>query len=315
MTTEKGSIAHAFSDSECGGVCPAPVDLCAVRLTGGLGNQLFQYATGRGVAIRNGVQLYLDSYTGFERDCYERTFALHHFDIAGRLLRKSTCEELWRSTKLSRAFRRKREALRLRWLNLNFDPAIYNLKVRGQMLLDGTWQSPRYFEDVACQIRKELILRTELSPRSRDLAEQIAHTDGSISIHIRRLHGYAVSGKRVGGPSFICGPDYYRNGLCIITQHVESPFAYVFTDEPFDLEGLRLPCPSLVIDHNRGERDYEDLFLMSKCRHHIIANSSFSWWGAWLNGQSNSIVCAPRNFTPHVGKPIRDVYPANWRVI
>ena len=306
----RGNLMEGEADAAC-----APACRLVVRLKGGIGNQMFQYAAALGVAIRNRVPLYLDSYTGFAKDAYERSFRLQCFKLSSPLLSRDECYDLWRKTRYIRAYRRYREQFRFEWLGRNFDPALYSLRVRRDVLLEGNWQSPGFFEDVAGRVREEFRIAPELSPETRDVAEEIRAAPASISIHLRRLHGLSATGKRVANPYFICDKEYYRAAIQHIQRRAGPLEAFVFADGPFPPGELDLPCPVRIVDHNGPEREYEDLYLMSVCRHHVIANSSFSWWAAWLGRQEGTVVCAPANFTPQKAPPIRDVYPSDWVVI
>jgi hypothetical protein len=276
---------------------------------------MFQYAAALGVAVRNEIPLYLDPYTGFARDAYERSFRLDHFRLSSRLLPQGECYDLLQKSRYIRAYRGYREQFRTRWLGANFDPAVYNLRVRRDVVLEGYWQSPRFFEDVSSRIRDEFRIQHELSPETRAVAKEIEAAPASVSIHLRCLHGCSATGKKVGNSRFICGNEYYRKAVQHIQPFAGSLRAYVFADGPFRSGDLDLPCPMRIVTHNGADRDYEDLYLMSVCRHHIIANSSFSWWAAWLGRHEGTIVCAPANFAPHKAPLVRDVYPWDWIVI
>jgi hypothetical protein len=276
---------------------------------------MFQYAAALGVAIRNRVQLYLDAYTGFAKDVYERSFRLQHFRLSSSLLPRVECYDLLKKSRYIRAYRQYRQRLRTGWFGTNFDPTVYKLRVRRDVLLEGDWQSPRFFEDVSSRVRDEFKIQAGLSPQTCAIAQEIESAPASVSIHLRRLHGCSATGKRVSNVFFVCDNSYYRNAIRHI-QRLAGPLqAFVFADGPVLPGDLDLPCPMRIIDHNGPERDYEDLHLMSLCRHHVIANSSFSWWAAWLGRHESTIVCAPANFTPHKGPLARHVYPSDWMVI
>jgi hypothetical protein len=187
------------------------------------------------------------------------------------------------------------------------------------VVLEGQWHSEEYFRDIAPRIREEFSIRPALSAQTQAIAKEIATDPASVSIHIRKLHGYSASGKQVGLPGFRCGSQHYERALNQIEARTGKVHAYVFADGRYGLEDLRLPITYRVVNHNGPERDYEDLHLMSLCRHHIIANSTFSWWAAWLGTYAGTVVCAPKNFYPHFHKlfalPVRDAYPAGWLVI
>jgi hypothetical protein len=182
-------------------------------------------------------------------------------------------------------------------------------------MIEGRWQSPRFFRDVSSRVREEFRIGSELSPETRAVAKEIEAAPASISIHLRRLHAYSATGKRVSSTVFICNNEYHRQAIQHIQPLARPLHAFVFADGPLRAGELDLPCPMRIVNHNGPDRDYEDLYLMSLCRHHVIANSSFSWWAAWLGTDETGVVCAPANFTPHQGPFIQDVYPPDWIVI
>ena len=110
--------------------------------------------------------------------------------------------------------------------------------------------------------------------------------------------------------------EYCRAAAGRLAGEVADPQFFVFSDEPaWVREHPRLPCPMTVVDVNDEAHDYEDLRLLAQCWHHIIANSSFSWWGAWLGEKSGQIVIAPRRFYGAVQAPMPDFYPESWRIL
>jgi hypothetical protein len=292
-----------------------------VRLKGGLGNQLFQYAAARGIAERNGAPLYLDAHTGFASDAFARHFRLNHFAIHAAVLSEEECRHVLDTSYLSRRFRSYRERCLIRYLGRAFDPFTYRLKVGRDVVLEGFWQSERYFRHVTSALRRELTVVTAISAETREIMGRI-RTEGGVAVHIRRLHGYSAHGTRVEGKyggeaAHMSLAEYYRRSIEYIRGVRGSISAYVFADSPeWAAENVRFDCPTTYVSHNREDRDYEDLLLMATCRDHVIANSSFSWWGAWLGQTQDKIVCAPRNFSPYQGmRVLLDVYPPSWVVM
>jgi Glycosyl transferase family 11 len=293
-----------------------------LRLKGGLGNQLFQYAAARSIAHKNDAQLCLDTFTGYISDPFRRTFRLNHFAIRAELLPESECFHRLRQSSFVRKLRSYRERCYMRWLGRAFDPFTNKLKVRNDdVVLEGYWQSEAYFRNVADLLRKELRLKCDLSNETARLADMI-RTKNSVAVHVRRLHGVSADGAKVlgrfgGTAAQVSQYDYYRKAMSIIESRRKGVCAFVFADSPeWARENVGFECPTTYVTHNGPDRDYEDLFLMSACRDHVIANSSFSWWGAWLGEHSDKLVCAPKNFSPYKGmRPLRDVYPAKWIVV
>lgn len=160
--------------------------------------------------------------------------------------------------------------------------------------LDGYWQSEKYFSDYEERIREEFSVRAPLDGRSLELAEQMRERP-SVSVHVRR--GDYFSNPVTAAVHQVCDVEYFQRGIAYLGERLENPTFFVFSDEPdWARDNLRIPYPTTVISHNDASRNYGDLRLMSLCDHHIIANSSFSWWGAWLDPSSDKIVVAPKTW-------------------
>jgi hypothetical protein len=288
-----------------------------VRLKGGLGNQMFQYATARHLAVRNETCLKLDlgSFSRYPL----RSYRLNHYNIAAS---PASGKELRGFAAGHRKVVRRTVRAAARWLpgydwqwfvqkGRDYDPSLLGL--RGNIYLEGTWQSVKYFSEISSLVRQELTLKTQLTHASLQVAEKITNTE-AVSLHVRR-GDYAsdvVTKKKHG----LCGLDYYERGIDLIAQQAPSPHFFVFSDDPsWTQNHLSSKYPMTFVTHNGEERDYEDLFLVSMCRHHIIANSTFSWWGAWLCRNDDKIVIAPRQWFRSVEFDVEDLFPSSWRAI
>lgn len=278
------------------------------HIYGGLGNQMFQYACGRAIALRTGGELMLDFRDFFAGPGQQ--IGLHHLNIVASEARASDLPPqksqklryyLWRALKLSPRIVRQR--------GLAFDPDVLGLT--GKICLHGYWQSERFFADVADRIRSELTVKTAPDERNRALLGEIGSRP-AVSLHIRR--GDYVNVAKTNAVHGTCSLDYYRRAADYLADAMdEPPVFYVFSDEPdWARDNLDLPFEIRIADHNDSSRNYEDLRLMAACRHHIIANSSFSWWGAWLNPSPSKIVVAPSRWfaSPSMKNP--DMIPAGW---
>ena len=257
-------------------------------LAGGLGNQMFQYAAGRALALRHGTELVLDLgwLTPRSRFVYE----LGVFDLDVKLV--------WTYRHMRRA--RLRERLRLAppvllqdWKRdgFAFHPGVLALPADAR--LAGYWQSERYFADHAQTIRADFAFAEPLDARNEELADAIG-ASAAVAVHVRRGDYVTDPGARdfLG----ILPLDYYASAAAFVRRRVRSPHFFVFSDDPGWCRGhLRLGGPTTFVDHNAG-RGYLDLRLMTLCRHHVIANSSFSWWGAWLAEPEGQRVVAPRRW-------------------
>lgn len=288
--------------------------MIVTRLRGGLGNQMFQYAAGRALALRTGAELKLD--LGYFERSDRRSYALGPFPIRAT---PATAEEVARLTRTPRPLRIARRLLgresrpprsHVEEGDLTFRPAVLDLP--DGVYLDGYWQSERYFADAADAIRTELAPPEPAAARDRALAAAIDASE-SVSLHVRR--GDYASSPAVLETHGLCGVDYYRRATAWLGERSSGPALFVFSDEPeWVRENLDLPFPMTVVDHG-GTGDgaaHRDLALMSRCRHHVIANSSFSWWGAWLGRDPGGYVIAPERWFARPDLSSRDLVPERW---
>jgi hypothetical protein len=186
-----------------------------------------------------------------------------------------------------------------------FEPRI--LRAPNNSYLVGLWQSDKYFKDYAQQIRQDLVLKENASAKNAELLNKIA-AQNAVSLHVRRGDYATYPHLQTLGP---LGPDYYKKALELIKSRVKKPVFYIFSDDPdWCKQNLNLGRDFVFVDHN--SKGFEDLRLMSSCKHHIIANSSFSWWGAWLNPNTDKIVVAPSPWFIDPGFDTSDFVPADW---
>lgn len=291
------------------------------KLIGGLGNQLFQYALGRALSIKNDARLKLD-VSGYES--YKlRRYSLSHFNVVEEIATPVEIERFRRADSNNRLARLARLASRLGVLpdslrfttlaerGFPFHPEV--LDARGNVYLEGYWQSEKYFKDVEDVIRRELTVKHEPDPVNEQVGREIMGAD-SVCVHVRR-------GDYVANPEFnkiyeLCSPDYYRAAAGELAKSVAAPHFFVFSDDPrWARENLEFNYPVTFIDHNGEGKDYEDLRLMSLCKHFVIANSSFSWWGAWLGSDPRKMVFAPKAWFRTREHDTRDLIPDEWYVI
>jgi len=190
----------------------------------------------------------------------------------------------------------------------NFDNQILNSP--NNILLDGYWQSEKYFADITDILRREFVVRYQQDTQSQKVANQIKSTE-SISLHVRRTD--YVQNTLTNQIHGTCDQDYYDRAVRYIGKRVINPHFFIFSDEPeWARSNLKLRFPMTIVDCNDASRNYEDLRLMSMCRHNIIANSSFSWWAAWLNPNSNKIVIAPQKWFNDHTRNTKDLIPDQW---
>lgn len=279
------------------------------RLVGGLGNQMFQYASARALSARLNTSLVLDAS---EFSSYRlHSYGLDNFAIAAEVLHAKQNVSLWsKAVSRFKVFMRMGKTQNLcKEKDLSFDPAVLDLPDNSS--LEGYWQSEKYFIDKADMIRTELAVKTAADGENLRMLQSI-RVKLSVSLHIRR--GDYVSDSRANAVHGTCDLAYYEAAAQYIAARCdEMPCFFVFSDDPdWVAENLNLPFKTVLIRHNGSEKNFEDLRLMSACSHHIIANSSFSWWGAWLNPSKEKIVVAPQRWFKTSALDSADLLPANW---
>lgn len=303
-----------------------------VHLMGGLGNQLFQYAFGRRLAYPNHAELHLDaSGYGSSSDADPakgvRTCELAGFNIVGTIegqksgtppARRSS-PRLWSEARhvvdrvidLRKPYYARREIVEPPSNYSRFDARVLHRVIQGPVSARGFWQSEKYFIEIEGQIRRELTLRCQPDSSSQRLADQIMSSN-SVGVHVR--HGDNAS--RVAPLLGVLSPEYYGRALETLSAELERPSLFVFSDDiPWAKQLLGTMVSTRYVEHQGAARSEIDLWLMSLCRHHVLANSTFGWWGAWLARKPGQIVYAPRRYYQNIDRPNPDLYPPDWRLI
>jgi Glycosyl transferase family 11 len=282
-----------------------------IRLAGGLGNQLFQCANGLALCAARNARLLLDT-TSYRRDKL-RTYGLQPFAVTPRFVPRPFVPVLAALDRrfLGRILRSAASVIGwdcVRDRCQGYDPAAF--PPRGNLLLEGYWQSEKYFAGVADKVRAAYAFRDPPDEVSAAWLARIA-SGPSVAVHVRR--GDYVTNPQQNAIYGTCGPDYYRAGADVLRRTAPDAKFFLFSDDPdWAEQHLSWPGPAEVVRHNLGRRDADDLRLMAACDHFLIANSSFSWWGAWLGRNAAKVVVAPRRW--FVGGPYRDadLVPAEW---
>jgi hypothetical protein len=265
------------------------------RIFGGLGNQLFCYAAARRLALVNHAELVLDDVSGFENDrVYKRHYQLDHFNIPSR---KATPNERFEPFPRTRRFLRRhynkmRSFERRDYIvqeGQGFEPRLLGLKLTGSLYLEGYWQSEGYFRDVEKVIRQEIQVKPPMDTINIDVAKDI-ESRHAVAVHVRFFDAPGV-----GGVDNVLD-DYYGRAVTLMEERTLDSHYYIFSDSP-EAAREKIPLPDdriTLVAHNKGDENaYSDLWLMSKCSNFIIANSTFSWWGAWLSSNPDAIVVSP----------------------
>lgn len=286
-----------------------------VQIQSGLGNQMFQYAFY--VALKHhqpdtkidaSIYRYRPSHNGYE---LERIFAIHpeHATITECNQLADVRKDLFSEIRRALGWGKRTTGQ----LVIEPDPAqgwCPKLLHADNCYLQGYWQSEKYFAEVKEQVRQDFQFCLPLSPEDEQWAKQIQNSN-SVSVHIRR--GDYLKKRRVEDYN-VCSVSYYRSAVKTIQAQVEHPVFYVFSDEPEWGKAQEIfPEGTIFVSGHTGEKAYIDMQLMSLCRHHIIANSSFSWWGAWLGQQEETITIAPDTWFRNRPRP--DIIPQEWTTI
>lgn len=282
--------------------------MICVKLKGGLGNQMFQYSLGRNLAIKNKTDLLLDiSGLRKKEGVTPRKYELNNFRIKAVISA---------DVKLQKNYNNFWDILKpyhyrhiIKERGYNFDNRILELK--DNHYLDGYWQSERYFKNISDILQKEFILKKEYDFVNKPEIFNSIRKSNSISVHIRR--GDYVLNNRVIDFHGSCSLNYYYKTIDEIANKIKNPHFYFFSD---DISWVKNNI-KIKYSHNfiEGNKNCVDLFLMSQCKHNIIANSSFSWWGAWLNKNSNKIVFSPRHWFEDQSINTSDLILNSWNTV
>ncbi len=267
-----------------------------IKLIGGLGNQMFQYAVAKALSLEKKQKLFIDK-SAFENYTLHQ-FGLHHFKIERNFYKKP-----------SKNFSRIKTFLKLNYYfnekQFNYDPSLFEINAN-TVFLDGYFQSEKYFKKYETEIRSDFQIITTLKEATIQILDKLKHENG-IAIHIRRgdylEHDIHNTNKDI----------YYKEAMKYMESKVKNPVYYLFSDDMnWVKENFKTNFEAVYIDFNDATTNYEDLKLMSNCKHNIIANSSFSWWGAWLNNNPNKIVIAPKKWFNDEIHNYEDVVPNKW---
>jgi hypothetical protein len=280
-----------------------------VELTGGLGNQLFQYAAAKSLSLHHQAELKLDTQFFTQRG---QAPALEQFHVTDKAATPQEIRSFHRTPwqrmtdRLKPAFKR----LVYREPFFHFDPDFF--RAGNPVYLKGLRQSEKYFLPYEQAIRQTLTVKKDLVAHLSDQAERLQN-ENSVSVHIRRGDYLTKVALEVLGLTPV---EYYQKAITRLGSELQNPVFYFFSD---DIEwvkaNLKLHPSSVFLSGNITKTAIEDLYLMSRCRHNIIANSSFSWWGAWLNNNPQKTVMAPGQWFNKGPKDTQDLIPAGWQIV
>lgn len=283
-----------------------------VRVLGGLGNQMFQYAfylslREKGLDVLMDISDFTgyDLHNGFE---LEKIFNVKLDLASDRVLRefKNRRKNLIHKSIARIAGVHKRVLDEKDYSEANINP-------RKNYYYMGYWQSEDYFMNVQDKVRNAFRFQGALSDRNQEMLHTIKNTN-SISIHVRR-GDYINNPEVYKSLGSICNKQYFESAVEMVLQRVENPVFFIFSDDiQWVKENISINGPLHFINWNKQENSYLDMQLISECKHNIISNSSFSWWAAWLNQYSDKIVIAPAKWT-HSEDPVKNRIPESWSTL
>lgn len=284
--------------------------MIAFKAQGGLGNQLFQYAAARHLALQHKCALVVDHHWFDHPGLGEtpRSLELTRYPLEMRLATRS---ELFRWAPIRSRWGRYLKPLQsmtvIHEKGFGINSNVFTAPPNSYLV--GFWQSEAYFTAIREQLLTELTPLDHPGPADLTLIEQMEQSE-SVCVHVRR--GDYVSLASASTYHGLCSLTYYRKAIEQMAERLHAPTLFVFSDDPeWTKANLRSSYPTHFVDHNPPEQAFQDLRMMSKCKHHILANSSFSWWGAWLSRSANQIVIAPEQWYA-VDRPTPDLIPARW---
>lgn len=291
-----------------------------VKLMGGLGNQMFQYAAGRRLAEQHNTTLKLDTsfFSKCIKGCTPRHFELQYLNITPEFTNwfevakfsgtatnslVSGCLRLLRSAGITAsAHNVYHEQI------YHYDPVFEQLP--DNTYLEGYWQSEKYFVGISDDIRQAFNLTSPIDDRNRLLGDEITSCN-SVSVHIRR--GDYIINKNAAQYHGTCSIDYYRKAVDLMMSQIDRPTFFVFSDDPnWARSNMGFISGVKFVTSNYLNRGVDDLRLLSSCKHHIIANSSFSWWGAWLGNDPEKMVIAPAQWYLSDDIDTANLCPQGW---
>lgn len=291
-----------------------------VKVVGGIGNQMFQYAFAYVLAQKLKTKVLLD-LSWFEEENYPegitpREFELDIFNVDYQKASKEDLNKIIPSKRRSKFQRFLWETFKINSCKpsgnsfvetVNYIFNKHLLTSDDYFYYDGYFQNEKYFKDYRNGILNSFSLKLPLDDKNNSVLDIIKSTN-SVSIHVRR--GDYVSLDCASKFHGLCSLYYYAKAIKHIAKKVKNPHFFLFSDDiAWVVENLKIGYPYTVIDFN-GEKSFFDMELMKNCKHNIVANSSFSWWGAWLNQNPKKIVVSPKKWIAKKQKC--DIIPKEW---
>ncbi len=292
--------------------------MIVVKLLGGLGNQMFQYAAGRALATKHGVPLKIDisALKNDSKGAYtQRHYELDCFNIQATIATEKDLAAFqpFHNNQILRLAQRKFpflfSSIYFAESGSQFNSTFNNLK--SNSYLDGYWQSEAYFKNIRVQLLSDFVLKDSM-PRSLETWCDKITSVNSVSMHVRR--GDYVNLPSANAFHGLCSMTYYENAFSKLQAEEQNLEIFVFSDDiTWCKQNFNFRVNTHFVEHT--DKAYWDLYLMSLCKHNIIANSSFSWWGAWLNQHTNKRVFVPEYWFTNIKSHSIDILAPNWESI
>ena len=288
--------------------------MIVAKLKGGLGNQMFQYALGRSLSINNNTSLILDSCALEDKTqphIYRR-FELGNFNI-NAIVQNGSFLTTQRKTisKIYFLLDFINKTKRLDFIpekQFPYDDKI--TKLTDNVYIDGYWNSPKYFNQIAEVIKKDFTFKQTLNTKNLKTAIHI-QSCLSVSLHVRR--GDYISNPETNAFHGTCNASYYEKAIHLICEKHPSAIFFIFSDDPIWVsENLKIDAEHYIISKQEESNAIQEMHLMTLCKHSIIANSTFSWWAAWLINNSEKVVIAPYNWFKNSNINTDDLFPSSW---
>lgn len=289
--------------------------MIAVNINAGLANQMFHYAFGRGL-IAKGLDVVFDQSNfkprrqwSFESIQLQDAFPNIELKTMPKGKFPWVCTEYTDASKMKKRIANgmRRLLSAIGYETYIFEPAYayqegMEKRATKNCIYRGFWQSDKYFKHCEHDIRKQFTFLPFDEPKNIEYSEKMAN-ENSVAIHLRKGKDYLASDLMGKG---LCGADYYMRAIQYIRERVNNPVFYVFTDNPSWVKENLPQFEYILVDWNEvtGKKSFRDMQLMTCAKHNIIGNSTFSWWGAWLNTNKDKIVIAPKKFF----NPINDFF-------
>lgn len=287
-----------------------------INISGGLGNQMFQYAFGYAISQFYNLPFKLDihDYKSYNLRKYELDSlnTIEHFasesDIESlKFMPMNSIEKFIRQL-----IRKPKKTSKSYYQESHFyyEQGVFHLN--GSIYFNGYWQSERYFHQFRHELLEMFTQKDPIHPNTQYFHKNIINSE-SVSIHIRR--GDYISNKDTNNFHGTCNLTYYHKAISFIKNKIKNPYFFIFSDDPlWTKENFNFIDNISFVTLAEDIPDYEEIYLMSQCKHNIIANSSFSWWGAWLNQNNEKLVIAPQQWfaDKQMQSQTNDLLPKTW---